>query len=376
MTLLANGQETKTETKAPGVQAGQSTERLTIPEILPILPLKNTVVYPIPILLPLIVGQPRSIRLVDDAVLGNRIIGLVALKDASVEEPGPDDVYRVGSAAIIARFAKAPDSTIRLFVQGIERIKIVEFTQTEPYMMARVQVTPDTVEEGVEVQALMRNTLDLFRRMAALMPYIPEELIMATLSVEDPRQLAYLVASYVRMDMTDAQAILEADSVTDKLQKLNIVLNKELEVLELGKKIQDQAQSEMQKMQREYFLREQLKAIKKELGEEDEQQAEINELAAKIEKAGMPPEAEKEARRELDRLSKMPPAAAEYSVIKTYLDWLVSMPWQVATEDNLDIERARRILDEDHYDLEKVKERILEYLAVRKLRQERKKAEG
>jgi len=376
MTLLANGQEMNTEQKAPVVQAGQTTERLTIPEVLPILPLKNTVVYPIPILLPLIVGQPRSIKLVDDAVLGNRIIGLVALKDASVEEPGPDDVYRVGSAAIIARFAKAPDATIRLFVQGIERIKIIEFTQTEPYMMARVQVTPDTVEEGVEVQALMRNTLDLFRRMAALMPYIPEELIMATLSVEDPRQLAYLVASYVRMDMTDAQAILEADSVTAKLQKLNIVLNKELEVLELGKKIQDQAQSEMQKMQREYFLREQLKAIKKELGEEDEQQAEINELAAKIEKAGMPPEAEKEARRELDRLSKMPPAAAEYSVIKTYLDWLVSMPWQVATEDNLDIERARRILDEDHYDLEKVKERILEYLAVRKLRQERKKAEG
>lgn len=376
MRSLVSGSETNAEQKAPVMEVEQATERLTIPEVLPILPLKNTVVYPIPILLPLIVGQPRSIKLVDDAVLGNRVIGLVALKDASIEEPGPDDVYRVGSAAIIARFAKAPDSTIRLFVQGIERIKIVEFTQTEPYMMARVQVSPDTVEEGVEVQALMRNTIELFRRMASLMPYIPEELIMATLSVEDPRQLAYLVASYVRMDMTDAQAILEADSVTTKLQKLNVVLNKELEVLELGKKIQDQAQSEMQKIQREYYLREQLKAIKKELGEEDEQQAEINELAAKIEKAGMPPEAEKEARRELDRLSKMPPAAAEYSVIKTYLDWLVSMPWQVATEDNLDIERARQVLDEDHYDLEKIKERILEYLAVRKLRQERKKAQG
>lgn len=376
MRSLVSGSETNAEQKAPVMEVEQATERLTIPEVLPILPLKNTVVYPIPILLPLIVGQPRSIKLVDDAVLGNRVIGLVTLKDASIEEPGPDDVYRVGSAAIIARFAKAPDSTIRLFVQGIERIKIVEFTQTEPYMMARVQVSPDTVEEGVEVQALMRNTIELFRRMASLMPYIPEELIMATLSVEDPRQLAYLVASYVRMDMTDAQAILEADSVTTKLQKLNVVLNKELEVLELGKKIQDQAQSEMQKIQREYYLREQLKAIKKELGEEDEQQAEINELAAKIEKAGMPPEAEKEARRELDRLSKMPPAAAEYSVIKTYLDWLVSMPWQVATEDNLDIERARQVLDEDHYDLEKIKERILEYLAVRKLRQERKKAQG
>jgi ATP-dependent Lon protease len=345
-----------------------------IPEILPILPLKNTVVYPIPILLPLIVGQPHSIKLVDEVVLGNRLVGLVALKDASVDEPGPNDVYGVGSAAAIARFAKAPDSTIRLFVQGIERIKIVEFTQTEPYLMARVQIVPDTVEQGVETQALMRNTVELFRRMAGLMPYIPEELIMATLSVEDPRQLAYLVSSYVRMDMTDAQAILEADKVSDKLQRLNTVLNKELEVLELGKKIQDQAQGEMEKVQREYYLREQLKAIKKELGEEDEQQLEINELTSKIEKAGMPAEAEKEARRELDRLSKMPNAAAEYSVIKTYLDWLVSMPWQVATTDNLDIGRARTVLDEDHYDLEKIKVRIVEYLAVRKLRQERKPA--
>jgi len=373
MQWFAAGPESDPEQEAPIIEAEETGERPSIPEILPILPLKNTVVYPIPILLPLIVGQPRSIKLVDDVMLGNRLLGLVALKDASIDEPGPDDVYGVGSAASIARFAKAPDSTIRIFVQGMERIKIVEFTQTEPYLMARVQLIPDVVEESVEIEALMRNTVELFRRMSSLMPYLPEELIMATLSVEDPRQLAYLVASYVRMDMTDAQAILEADSVGAKLQQLNVVLNKELEVLELGKKIQDQAQSEMQKVQREYYLREQLKAIKKELGEADEQQAEINELTAKIEKAGMPPEAEKEARRELDRLSKMPPAAAEYSVIKTYLDWLVSLPWQVATEDNLDIQRVRQVLDEDHYDLEKIKERILEYLAVRKLRQERKK---
>lgn len=372
MSLLVMGEGAKPGQKAPAVREESTADVPTIPEILPILPLKNTVVYPIPILLPLIVGQPRSIKLVDDTVLGNRLVGLFSLKDASVDEPGPDDVYRIGSVATIARFAKAPDSTIRLFVQGIERIKIIEFTQTEPYLMARVQVVPDVVEEGVEVQALMRNTAELFRRMSSLMPYIPEELIMATLGVQDPRQLAYLVASYVRMDMTDAQSILEADSITVKLQKLNVILNKELEVLELGKKIQDQAQSEMEKVQREYYLREQLKAIQKELGEGDEQQAEINELRSKIEQAGMPPEAEKEARRELDRLAKMPPAAAEYSVIKTYLDWLVGMPWQVTTPDNLDIQHARQVLDEDHYDLEKIKERILEYLAVRKLRQERK----
>ena len=376
MQVLAVGQEPETEPKVLPAKAEGTGEKPTVPEILPILPLKNTVVYPVPILLPLIVGQPRSIKLVDDAVLGNRVIGLVALKDAGVEEPGPEDVHTVGSVVTIARFAKAPDSTIRIFVQGIERIKILEFTQTEPYLMARVQIIPDTFEEGVEVQALMRNTIDLFRRMSTLVPYMPEELVMATLSVEDPRQLAYLVASYVRMDMSDAQAIIEMDNVAAKLQKLNAVLNKELEVLELGKKIQDQAHSEMEKVQREYYLRAQLKAIQKELGEGDEQQAEANELRAKIEQAGMSPEAEKEARRELDRLSKMPPAAAEYSVIKTYLDWLISLPWQVATEDNLDIARVRQVLDEDHYDLKKVKARILEYLAVRKLRQERKKPEG
>ncbi len=376
MELLSMGEGPSPEQKVGSVQTEVTSEKPTIPETLPILPLKNTVVYPIPILLPLVVAQPRSIKLVDDIVLGNRLVGLVALKDASIDEPGPDDVYHVGSVAAIARFTKAPDSTIRLFVQGIERIKIVEFTQTEPYLMAKVQLAPDVAEEGVEIQALMRNTVELFRRMSSLMPYIPEELIMATLSVQDPRQLAYLVASYVRMDMTDAQAILETDSVAAKLQKLNVILTKELEVLELGKKIQDQAQSEMEKVQREYYLREQLKAIQKELGEGDEQQVEINELRGKIEKAGMPAESEKEARRELDRLSKMPPAAAEYSVIKTYLDWLVSMPWQVATQDNLDIQQSRQVLDEDHYDLEKIKDRILEYLAVRKLRQERKGADG
>ena len=375
MQWFAMDSDEDSEQQAPILEIADSDEEPDIPEVLPILPLKNTVVYPIPILLPLIVGQPRSIKLVDEAVVGNRLIGLVALKDASIDNPGPDDMHWVGTAATIARFAKAPDNTIRIFVQGLERIRIVEFTQTEPYLMARVEVVPDAVEEGVEVQALMRNTVELFRRMASLMPYVPEELVMATLSVEDPRQLAYLVASYVRMDMTDAQTILEAENVLDKLRQLNAVLNKELEVLELGKKIQNQAQSEMHKMQREYYLREQLKVIQKELGEGDEQQSETNEIKAKIQQAGMSEEAEKEALHELDRLSKLPPAAAEYSVIRTYLDWLVDLPWQTKTDDNLDIQRVRQVLDEDHYGLEKVKDRILEYLAVRKLRAERKKPE-
>jgi len=372
MEWFAVGPDDDPEESTPILELEEDEDRPDIPEVLPILPLKNTVVYPIPILLPLIVGQPRSMKLVNEAVVGDRMIGLVALKDASIEEPGPDDMYWVGAAAHITRFAKAPDNTIRIFVQGLERIRIVEFTQTEPYLMARVEVVREEVESNVETEALMRNTVELFRRMAALMPYLPEELVMATLSVQDPRQLAYLVASYVRMDMSNAQSILEADRIGDKLRQLNGVLTKELEVLELGKQIQDQAQSEMQKVQREYYLREQMKAIQKELGEEDEGQAGIKELSERIEKAGLSEEAEKEARRELDRLSKLPPAAAEYSVIRTYLDWLVSLPWQEKTEDNLDIKNVRQVLDEDHYNLEKVKERILEYLAVRKLRQERK----
>jgi len=342
-----------------------------IPSELAILPLRGVVVYPLTAL-PLTVGRPRSIRLIDDAVLGRRIIGLVAAKDPEKEDPGPDDVYMVGTAALVHRLRKAPEGTVILLVQGLERIRIRRFTQLEPYLKAEVEVAPDVVEDSVEMEALMRNIVELFRRLVALVPHIPDELVMLALNVDDPRQLVYAIATYMRMDLADAQQILEIDEVKEKLRKLTFTLNRELEVLELGKKIQTEAQSEMQKVQREYFLREQLKAIKKELGEEDEQALEIEELRQKIEAAGMPEEARKEAERELDRLSKLPTAAAEYSVIRTYLDWLVNLPWNKTTEDNLDIARARQVLDEDHYDLEDIKERILEYLAVRKLRLERK----
>jgi len=358
----------------PTTQEAKRTEKegtLDIPKELPILPLKRAVVFPLTAQ-PLTVGRPRSIKLIDDAVLGKRIIGLVAAKNPEVEDPGPEDIYSVGTAAMILGLRKAPGGTILLLVQGLERIKIKEFTQLTPYLKANVEVAPDLLEESVEVEALSRNVVDLFRRMVSLMPHVPEEFVMMTLDVDDPRQLAYAIASHLRIDVEDAQQILELDEVKEKLRKLMFILNRELEVLELGRKIQSEAQSEMQKMQREFFLREQLKAIKRELGEKDEQAMEIEELRQKIEAAGMPEEAEKEAKRELDRLSKLPTAAAEYSVIRTYLDWLVNLPWNVATEDNLDIAHARKVLDEDHYDLEEIKERILEYLAVRKLKLERK----
>ncbi len=349
----------------------EADDMIGMPSELPILPLRGVVVYPM-MWLPLTVGQPRSIRLVDEAVVEDRLIGLVTSKKADDDEPGPDDVYSVGTAAIVHRLLKAPDGSVRLIVQGLERIRIGPFTQEHPYLRAYVQAAPEMLEDTMEMEALMRNAVDIFRRLISLVPHLPEELEIAAMNVDDARQLVYLIASSLRLDIADAQEVLEIDRVRDKLVKLTVLLNKELEVLELGRKIQSEAHSEMEKMQRDYFLREQMKAIRKELGEEDETAAEIKEIEERIAAAGMPEEAEKEAQRELDRMRKMPTQAAEYSVIKTYLDWMTSLPWQKSTEDNLDIAHARQVLEEDHYGLDDIKGRILEFLAVRKLRMERK----
>jgi ATP-dependent Lon protease len=352
---------------------------IEIPAELPVLPLRGVVVYPM-MWLPLTVGQERSIRLVDDALVeasDQRIIALFSSRDPNVEEPTPDEVYEIGTAAIVHRMLRAPDGTIRLIVQGIERIRTTGYIQEEPYLRANIEVEPDVeAEEGLEQEALMRTTLDLFRRLVSLVPHMPEELETAAINAPSARQLAYLVAASTRMEPAQAQEILELNPVSQKLARLNSILSKELEVLELGRKIQSQAQDEMTKMQREYFLREQLKAIQKELGEGDEQEAEIQDYERRIAEAGMTPEAEKEARRELDRMRKMPSQAAEYIVIKTYLDWMVNLPWSKSTPDNLDIGHARQVLEEDHYGLSEIKDRILEFLAVRKLRLERKAEAG
>ncbi|NJL93237.1 MAG: endopeptidase La [Anaerolineae bacterium] len=347
-------------------------EEVKIPPDLPILPLRGMVVYP-HTAMPLTIGQPRSLKLVDEVVTSNdRIIGLFTALDPEQEVPGPDDVYKIGTLAQIHRLFRAPDGTVRLLVQGLSRITIDEFTQIEPFLRANVTLSPETVEEGIEVEALMRNVMDQFTRLAELVPNIPADLITNALSnVDDALQFAYSIATYVRVDLEKQQTVLELPTLTAKLRHLMNLLAKELEVLELGRKIQHDAQSEMEKVQREYFLREQLKAIQRELGEGDEQTVEIEEFRQKIETAGMSTEAEREARRELDRLAKLPTAAAEYGVIRTYLDWLVELPWQKRTEDRLDIAHASDVLNEDHYGLEDIKERILEFLAVRKLRLER-----
>lgn len=346
-------------------------ELVNYPETLPILPLRGVVVYP-QTAVPLTVGQPRSIKLVDDVVAADKLVGLVAATNPELETPGPMDLYRVGTIATVHRLLKAPDGTIRLLVQGMDRFRLGEFVAEEPYLKAKVHLLPELVEDGLEVDALARNARDQFAQIAQLIPSLPEELISSVLSIEDPLQTIYTIANFQRIELADAQQLLELDSVTEKLRKLVSLLVRELEVLTLGQKIQNEAREEIEKVQREYFLREQMKAIQRELGEKDEQAVEAEEFRKKIDDAKMPEEADKQARRELERLSRLPTAAAEYGVIRTYLDWLVSLPWSNMTEDNLDIAHARKILDKDHYGLEDVKERILEFLAIRKLRLERK----
>jgi len=365
------------ETPAPLKEApqpdspAQTQETPPQVEIVPVLPLRGLVVYP-QTAVPLTIGQPRSVRLVDDVVGGNRLVALVAARSPELESPGPQDLYEIGTLATVHRLLRAPDETIRLLVQGMERIRVLEFTQTEPYLMAKIQRIPETQEEGLEVDALARNARDQFAQMAELIPSFPRELIGSVTSLEDPLQSAYSIANFQRIDLEDAQNLLGLDSVTDKLRKLVGLLVREVEVLQLGQKIQNEARSEIDKVQREYFLREQLKAIQKELGEKDEQALEVEEFRRKIEEAQMPEEAATQARRELERLSRLPTSAAEYGVIRTYLDWLTSLPWSKSTTDNLEIAHAREVLDADHYGLEDIKERILEFLAIRKLRLERR----
>ena len=341
-----------------------------LPERLPILPLLGVVVFPQTVL-PLSVAEPRSIRLIDAVAAGERLVGLVAARDPEKDLPGPDDLYTVGTLAAIPRLLRTPDGTIRVLAQGLLRFRIDSFDSTEPFLTAHVSPAPETLNDGLEVEALTRTVSDQFTRLGELVPSIPEELISSALAVDSPLQLVYAVATSLRLSLEDQQALLELDTLTEKLHLLMVRLGKELEVLELGRKIQDEAQSEMEKMQHEYFLREQLKAIQKELGEGDEQTVEVDEFRQKIDTARMPPEALKEARRELERLARLPTAAAEYGVIRTYLDWLVSLPWATMSADNLDLKHARQVLEADHYGLRDVKDRIIEFLAVRKLRVER-----
>src|SRR5213075_1417361 len=342
-------------------------EELELPDELPVLPLKETVVFP-QSMTPLAIGQERSIKLVEDAVDGERLLALVTVENAEPDQPGWDDLHEIGTAAVVHKLIRVPDGTLRILVQGVRRVRLERRIKGKPYLVGEFVEVPDEVEETPEVEALTRNVQMLFGRVIAAVPYLPDELELAAANVDDPNALSYLVASTLRLKTEEKQNLLELTDAGERLREISRILSRELEVVELGSKIQSQVQSEMEKGQREYFLRQQLKAIQEELGEGDTEQAELNELRDRLAALDLPEDVRKAVDRELARLEKLPSASAEYGVIRTYLDWIATLPWSETTQDNLDLKRAREILDEDHYDLEKVKERIVEHLAVSKLR--------
>jgi len=354
------------EEKDKVMGVGEKVEAPKIPPELPLLLMEDMVIYPYT-LVPLIIKDPKLISAVDYALSHDRIVGAFLLKD---KERG--EFYQVGSAVLIHRMLKFPDGSMRMLAQGATKVVIEKITQDDPFPKAQVRVVEEREEKDERVEALMRAVLGQYQKMISLVPYIPDELQAAAMNIEEPIRLVYFIATMVKMKPEEKQEILELDSAEDKLKKVSAILQREMELLELGTKIQSEVQDKMTKTQREYFLREQLKAIKKELGEEDELQVEIKEFREKMEAANLPDYVMKEAERELSRLEKVPPASAEYGVIRTYLEWLIELPWNRETNDNMDLDRAKKILDEDHYDLKEVKERILEYLAVRKLREEMK----
>jgi ATP-dependent Lon protease len=349
--------------------AAEPDRPLQVPPELPVLPLRDTVLFPNSFM-PLAVAREASVRLVEEANTGGRLIGVFTQREAAVEEPLQDDLFPVGTVTHIHKMFKLPDGSLRLIVQGVERVTLGPIVQSRPYLRAGVTVAPDQLrdEDRLEIDALQRNIKSNFQQVVSLSPLLSDDLQTLAANITDPGKLADFIASSLATIGTSVkQEILSTLDVRARMDALNRILIKELEVLELGSRIQSQVQSEVGKNQREYFLREQMKAIQKELGEGDEQAKEIDELRTKIEAAGMPDGVKKEALRELDRLSKMPVAAAEYTVSRTYVDWLVALPWSKRTEDSIDLKHTKQVLDTDHSGLEKVKDRVLEYLAVRKL---------
>jgi ATP-dependent Lon protease len=348
-----------------------SKEKLFIPAELPILPLRGTVAYP-DLIIPLVVGREKSIRLIDEAMSRDRLIGIITQKNPDIEEPGLEDLYTVGCVATIMKMVKMVDGSQRIVVQGLCRFKLMEFSEIEPNFKARILPVFEEYQKDIEIDAMYINLKNLYKKAVEIAPYLSSELAQIAAKIESPGNLADLVASTVNIGAPERQEILEKIDIKERLKKVTILLNRELETLELSTKIQSHIKEGIDKTQREYYLREQLKAIQKELGEVDERYTELDELRKKMVEAKMPADIQKVTEKELDRLSKMSQMSAEYTVSRTYIDWLVDLPWTRATEDNLVIEDARRILNEDHYDLDKVKKRILEYLAVRKLKSDMK----
>jgi len=349
----------------------EDLSKVEVPDVLPVLPLRGIVIFPNQIH-PFLVSRPTSLKLIEDVGQTSRVIGLSAQKNPEEENPAPEGLFPRGTAVRILKMLKYPDHSVRVLVQGIARIDLLDFVQTEPYFRANVRRLAEAVEGDKELDALQAHLVSQFSKFVSLVPYLPDELQVMAMQVREPARLTDMVASYLKIAVEESQDLLSTTDVRARRGKLIVILGREIELLELGHKIQSQVQTELNKNQREYYLRQQLKAIQKELGEGDARSSEIEDLEKKIETAKMPEDARKAADKELDRLKMIPPESAEHTVVRTYLDWLVSVPWSVSTDDNLDIKHARSVLDEDHFDLEKVKERILEFLAVRKLKSDTK----
>src|SRR4051795_11345638 len=354
------------EIARPGDEPQAEADR-SLPPGLPVLPLKDTVVFP-DTLTPLAIGQERSIKLINDVLGGERMLAMVASRDPELEQPGPDALHSYGVAGTVARMIKVPDGTLRILVQGGQRVRLDDYVATEPYLVARIEEAPDIIELSTELDALARNVQVTFSQIIEQVPYLPEELQVAVANLEDPVELGWMIAGALRIRTEEKQELLEARNVAKRLRRLLEILTRESELISLGTRIQSQIQSEMDQAQREYFLRQQLKAIQEELGETDEQAAEAGELRERLEAADLPEDVRKAADRELQRFERLPPQAAEHGVIRTYLGWIGGLPWRTQPEDPLDLKAAREQLDADHYDIERVKDRILEFLAVRKLK--------
>ncbi|MFQ6132204.1 MAG: endopeptidase La [Armatimonadota bacterium] len=354
----------------PAEPSAPDGEQVEVPKAVPVLPARHHIIFP-HMVAPLELRPGPESQLIDLALAGEKMIGVAAARDPEKETLAPEDLHQVGSAVLIHRMFRMPDGTRRCLVQGVQRIRITRYTQTHPFFIAEVEPLVEAVTDDEELDALKRSLLAIFQQVVEESPQLPEDLYVSALNVDEGSTLADLVAANLSLELADRQAILEELDVARRLRRVAQAASTELEILKIGSKIQSEAQDEMQKAQREYYLRQQLKAIQKELGEAEEG-SEIEELRQRVEEANMPEAAHKAATRELERLSRMPTAAAEYTTARTYLEWLLDVPWQVSTDDRLDVEQAQKILDEDHYDLDKVKDRIVEYLAVRKLKEDMK----
>ncbi len=340
--------------------------RYEIPEKIPVLPVRNIVLFPM-VSMPMMIGREKSVKLIDDVLVSNRFVAIVAQKDPDIEDPKENDLYRVGCVGIVLKMMKFPDGQMRTLIQGISRINIDEFLSSEPYFTAKVSQIKESFDYSEDSQGKISALKKSFQILSEHSPIIPKELVNTIMTSDDPSFLSDIIAINLNLKLPELQELLAEGNINKRLERVLSNLNREIEVLEIGNKIQDNVRQQIDRSQREYYLREQLKAIRKELGDDDDEQ-EIQELKEKIAKLGLPEEVRKEAERELSRMEKMHPESAEYTVSRTYLDWICELPWNISTDDNLDVDNVKKILDEDHFGLEKVKDRIIEYLAVRKLK--------